>query len=528
MTDPATLATAAVPTGLAATPRLAMRNLGKDYAGTPVLAGVHLELRAGEVLALTGENGAGKSTLAKIICGLVTPTHGDMHLDGAPYQPHSRRDAERQGVRMVMQELGLIPTLSVAENLLLDRLPNRLGWLNKDVMLALAREQLVKIGLTDIDPATPVSQLGIGQQQMVEIARNLQDGTRVLVLDEPTAMLTPKETAYLFAQIAQLKARGVALIYVSHRLEELQRIADQVAVLRDGQLVDVRAMQGVQEHELVERMVGHAVQDNEGRARRTRGALRMSAAHVTRGSAVRDVSLELYAGEILGLAGLVGSGRTELLRLLYGADRADTGSLTMHQTEARAQQQASPNWRSPLAAIRAGIGLVTEDRKSQGLLLPQSIRVNTTLAGIGKVARGGWLRLSHEAEVARSWVKRLRVRSRSAEQAVATLSGGNQQKVIFARWLHQPCEVLLLDEPTRGVDVGARADLYREMDQMVNAGKAVLMVSSDLRELMAMCDRIGVMHNGRLVAVYERGGWTEQQLLAAAFGNAAHPANNER
>ena len=502
-------------------PRVRLHNIGKAYSGTTVLEGVSLDLLAGEVMALTGENGAGKSTCSKILCGRVDPSQGSMQLDGQAYAPTSRRDAERHGVRMVMQELGLIPTLSVAENLLLDRLPNRMGWLDHASMRALALQQLAKIGMTDIDPDTPVAQLGIGQQQMVEIARNLQDDTRVLVLDEPTAMLTPKETEHLFEQIDLLKARGVALVYVSHRLEELQRIADRVAVLRDGRLVDVRPMAGVQEHELVERMVGHAVQDNEGRPRRTRGALRMVAKNMQRGKLVRGVSLELYSGEILGLAGLVGSGRTELVRLLFGADRADGGEIHLHTPQgAAAATKVSPNWSNPVQAIRAGIGLVTEDRKSQGLLLSQSIRANTTLAGIGKVARAGWLQLAHEAEVARHFIDRLRIRSRGPEQAVATLSGGNQQKVVFARWLHQPCDVLLLDEPTRGVDVGARADIYDEVDRMCEDGKAVLMVSSDLRELMAMCDRIGVMHNGQLVAVFERGQWTDKQLLAAAFGNA--------
>ncbi|MDR0259330.1 MAG: sugar ABC transporter ATP-binding protein, partial [Comamonas sp.] len=354
----------------AGTPRVRLQQMGKAYSGTLVLEGVSLDLHAGEVMALTGENGAGKSTLSKILCGLVDPSQGQMQLDGKPFAPTSRRDAERQGVRMVMQELGLVATLTVAENLLLGQFPHKLGWLDHAAMRALARTQLAKIGMEHIDPDTPVSQLGIGQQQMVEIARNLQDGTRVLVLDEPTAMLTLKETEHLFKQIALLKARGVALVYVSHRLEELQRIADRVAVLRDGRLVDVRPMQGVQEHELVERMVGHAVQDNEGRPRRTRGALRLSAKNLQRGAQVRGVSLSLYAGEIMGLAGLVGSGRTELVRLLFGADRAEQGEISLHAAgSSAATHSVVPNWSSPVQAIRAGIGLVTEDRKSQGLLL---------------------------------------------------------------------------------------------------------------------------------------------------------------
>ncbi len=523
-------------------PLLAIQAVGKDYTAT-VLDGVNVELFAGEVLALTGENGAGKSTLSKILCGLEQPTRGGMVLAGQTYTPTSRRDAERQGVRMVMQELGLVPTLTVAENLLMGRLPHRLGWLQRDVLHAAARAQLAKIGLDSIDPATPVSQLGIGQQQMVEIARNLQDDTRILVLDEPTAMLTPRETNYLFEQIAHLTARGVAIIYVSHRLEELRRIADRVAVLRDGRLVDVRPMAGMSEDDLVQRMVGRVVSDLDHRPRRPIGPVVMSAQGLGRGTAVQDVSLELRAGEIFGIAGLVGSGRTELVRLLFGADRADRGSVTLHpefeqkqalprdgQAQAAIQKIANtPNpataaprtWQrgfaSPLQAIAAGVGLVTEDRKSQGLLLSQPIRINATLSDLSAVSRGGWLQRGLESRLVQGFIRTLRVRCHGPEQPVGQLSGGNQQKVVFARWLHRQVRVLLLDEPTRGVDVGARAELYGELDRMAAEGRALLMVSSDLRELMAMADRIGVMSAGRLVAVFERGEWSEQSLLAAAF-----------
>lgn len=526
----------------ASPPLLAIQAVGKDYTAT-VLDGVNVELFAGEVLALTGENGAGKSTLSKILCGLEQPTRGGMLLAGQAYAPTSRRDAERHGVRMVMQELGLVPTLTVAENLLMGRLPHRLGWLQRDVLHAAARAQLAKIGLDSIDPATPVSQLGIGQQQMVEIARNLQDDTRILVLDEPTAMLTPRETNYLFEQIAHLTARGVAIIYVSHRLEELRRIADRVAVLRDGRLVDVRPMAGMSEDDLVQRMVGRVVSDLDHRPRRPVGPVVMSADKLGRGTAVQDVSLELRAGEIFGIAGLVGSGRTELVRLLFGADRADRGSVTLHPTSEQKQPQALEDhaqtatqniakhlapaptvprtWQrgftSPLQAIAAGVGLVTEDRKSQGLLLSQPIRINATLSDLSAVSRGGWLQRGLENRLVQGFIRTLRVRCHGAEQPVGQLSGGNQQKVVFARWLHREGRVLLLDEPTRGVDVGARAELYGELDRMAAEGRALLMVSSDLRELMAMADRIGVMSAGRLVAVFERGEWSEQSLLAAAF-----------
>ena len=481
---------------------LECRGLGKRYA-TPVLAGVDLDLRAGEVLALTGENGAGKSTLSKIIAGLVQPTAGTLTLAGRPYAPASRQDAERLGVRMVMQELSLVPTLSVAENLLLGRLPQRFGFIRGDALNEAAARQMALIGLDDVDPRLPVSALGVGYQQMVEIARSLVGDCRLLILDEPTATLTTREIAHLFEQIALLKARGVAVVYISHRLDELQQVADRVMVLRDGRHIDTRAMREVTQADIVRSMVGRDVHEGLDRDVRPRG--------LARGSAVRDVSFDLHAGEVLGLAGLVGSGRTELLRLIAGADRRDGGEILLGESDVPARIA------STMRAVRQGIGFVTEDRKSQGLLLPQSIRVNATLANLGAVSRGGWL----QGDVERAEVERLRallrVRSDSIEQPVAELSGGNQQKVVFARWLHRDCDVLLLDEPTRGVDIGARADIYAQMGQLAAAGKALLMVSSDLRELMSQCDRIGVMSAGRLVRIFERGAWTEQLLLEAAF-----------
>ena len=499
-------------------PVLTVASVSKSYASNTVLHGVSLSLHPGEVLALTGENGAGKSTLSKIIAGLERASLGTMQLGSQPFAPATRREAEALGIRMVMQELSLVPTLTVAENLLLGSIPHRgrwrAHWIDHAQLNTRAARQLAKMGIQNIDPRTPVSQLGMGQQQMVEIARNLQDNTRVLVLDEPSAMLTPRETQHLFDQIARLKAQGVAIVYVSHRLEELVQIADTLAVLRDGRLVQVCPMHSVTEPDIVQLMVGHAVDQDMHRPRRPRGKLLLSAHNLGRGKAVQGVGLEVHAGEIFGIAGLVGSGRTELLRLLFGADRADTGEITV-------QGRTAPGWRSPIQAIAAGIGLVTEDRKSQGLLLGQPVRINTTLSDVGAVSQAGWLDVARENTIAQNMVQRLSIRCNSPEQAVGTLSGGNQQKVVFARWLHRECHVLLLDEPTRGVDVGARADIYAELEKMVDAGKALLMVSSDLRELMQMCDRIGVMAHGRLVTVFERGEWTEKALLAAAFTDTA-------
>jgi ribose transport system ATP-binding protein len=346
---------------------------------------------------------------------------------------------------------------------------------------------------------------------MVEIARSLVGDCRLLILDEPTATLTTREIAHLFEQIALLKARGVAVVYISHRLDELSQVADRVMVLRDGRHIDTRPMRELTQADIVRSMVGRDVHEGLDRARRPQGVPLLRARHLTRGNVVRDVSFDLHAGEVMGLAGLVGSGRTELLRLVYGADRKDSGHLEGNEPE------RALTVKSPMQAVRNGIGLVTEDRKTQGLLLPQSIRVNATLANLRAVSRRGWLRRREERAEVDRLRDLLRVRSDSIEQPVAELSGGNQQKVVFARWLHRDCEVLLLDEPTRGVDIGARADIYAQLDRLAAAGKALLMVSSDLRELMSQCDRIGVMSAGKLVRIFERGEWSEQLLLEAAF-----------
>ena len=495
------------------------RGIGKTYA-TPVLAGVDFELHAGEVLALTGENGAGKSTLSKIVAGLVRPTDGALTLAGAPYAPASRKDAEKLGVRMVMQELSLVPTLSVAENLLLGRLPHRFGFIRGEALNAAAAQQMALIGLQDIDPRLPVSALGVGYQQMVEIARSLVGECRLLILDEPTATLTSREIAHLFRQIELLKARGVAIVYISHRLDELRQVADRVMVLRDGRHIDTRAMRDLTQADIVRSMVGRDVHEGLDRDVRPRGKRALAVRGLARGSVVRDVSFDLHSGEVLGLAGLVGSGRTELLRLIAGADRKDSGDVLLGDSAVPARLS------TPVRSVRAGIGFVTEDRKSQGLLLPQSIRVNATLANLGAVSRGGWLQRAEEQAGVERLRELLRVRSDSIEQPVDQLSGGNQQKVVFARWLHRDCDVLLLDEPTRGVDIGARADIYAQMNKLAAAGKALLMVSSDLRELMSQCDRIGVMSAGRLVRIFERGEWTEQLLLEAAFSAYAGAEKN--
>jgi ribose transport system ATP-binding protein len=498
-------------------PYLRISGVGKTYA-TPVLADVSLEFNPGEVLALTGENGAGKSTLSKIIAGLIEPTQGEMWIDGTPYQPTSRSDAERLGIRMVMQELSLVPTLSVAENLFLGHLPQRAGFIQRQTLIERAAEHMQAIGLSKIDPRRAVGELGIGHQQMVEIARSLIGNCQLLILDEPTAMLTRHEIDHLFAQIARLKANGVSIVYISHRLDEVEQIADRVTVLRDGHHVGTHEMQGMTQDDIVRMMVGHDVEASKVRPSRPQVEPILRVNGLTRGKLVQDVSFSLQPGEIFGIAGLVGAGRTELLRLIYGADHKDSGEIFLHGEE------KPTAIRSPMDAIKHGIGLITEDRKSQSLLLDKSIKINTTLARLASVTRRGWLNANGETSLTQKLVDTLGIRCHSLEQATGELSGGNQQKVVFARWMLRDSTILLLDEPTRGVDIGARADIYEQMELMAAQGKALLVVSSDLRELMEICDRIGVMSAGRWVKTYTREEWDQQTLLEAAFSGHMAPA----
>jgi len=484
---------------------LAASGLGKRYA-QPVLAEVSLALRAGEVLALTGENGAGKSTLSKLICGLETPSSGHMSYRGQAYAPASRSEAERLGVRMVMQELNLLPTLTVAENLFLDNLPSRFGWISHKRL-----RQMAQVGLDAIDPDTPVGELGIGHQQMVEIARNLIGDCHVLIFDEPTAMLTAREVELLFTQIERLRQRGVAIVYISHRLEELQRVAQRIVVLRDGQLVCDEPIQRYSSAELVNLMVGRELGEHIDLGRRTIGAPLLKVDKLCRGNKVRDVSLQVRAGEIFGISGLIGAGRTELLRLIYGADRADSGSIQV------GQPLKAVTIDSPKAAVNAGIALITEDRKGEGLLLTQSVSANIALGNLPAVSRAGVLDGEAEKALAERQISAMRIRSAGPAQAVGELSGGNQQKVVIGRWLERDCQVLLFDEPTRGIDVGAKFDIYGLLAELARQGKALVVVSSDLRELMLICDRIAVLSAGRLIDTFDREHWSQDQLLAAAF-----------
>ena len=492
---------------------LETKGLCKSYAG-PVLVDVDFDLQAGEIHALVGENGAGKSTLCNIVAGLRTADRGEMRLDAAPYVPANKRAAEAAGVRIVLQELSLINNLTIAENLFLDHLPNLGGWIHRARLEKAAREALARVGLAELDPNLRVNNLGVGQKQLVEIAAGISQTCKVLILDEPTAALTAADAERLFSQVRKLKESGVGIIFISHHLDEILEVADRVSVLRDGEMVLTRNRGQITIDEMIRAMVGRTVEQRVAAAkRRISGVPILQVQNLSAPPRVKEVSFDLFRGEILGVAGLMGAGRTETMRAIFGADPRTGGRILLDGRD------ITSRLRSPKAAVRLGIGFLTEDRKSQGLLLPKPLRINVTLARLSDDLRGtaGWLRRDRETAVAERWVEQLAIRCSSIEQTAGNLSGGNQQKVVLARWLYRDCSVLICDEPTRGIDVGAKFEIYRLLDQLAGAGKGIIVVSSDLKELLALCDRIAVLSAGQLVKVFNRGEWTEDLIMTAAF-----------
>ncbi|HWQ90268.1 MAG TPA: sugar ABC transporter ATP-binding protein [Clostridia bacterium] len=490
-------------------PLLSVAGLFKSY-NVPVLSDFCFELRPGEVHALVGSNGAGKSTFARILCGLTPADKGEVRLGGSVYVPRSKREAEHAGVIMVMQELNVIGTLSVAENIFLNRLPRKAGFVQFSRLHDMAREALQRVGLSGVDPATPANRLGVGRQQLVEIAGALAQNCRLLILDEPTAALTDPEIELLFENIQRLRTAGVGIIYVSHRMDEIRRIADRVTVLRDGRRIATHGALEVTNTDLVREMVGHDLPARQN-GERAAGPVGLRVARLSAGERVKDVSFEAHRGEILGLAGLIGSGRTETLRAIFGADPKTSGEVFVGDNPRLVRI------RQPADAVRAGIGMVPEDRKQDGLLLPQSIRINTTLATLKRHTRAGWVSTRAEKATAEQARKDLGVRCASTEQPVCELSGGNQQKVVVGRWLARDCQVLLFDEPTRGIDVAAKDTMYQVLRDLAAAGKTVVVVSSELTELMAICDRILVMSAGRISGEFLPGQWSQEKITEAAF-----------
>ncbi|MFM7185522.1 MAG: sugar ABC transporter ATP-binding protein [Planctomycetota bacterium] len=488
-----------------------MRGVRKSFGATVALAGVDLAVAPGEVLAVVGENGAGKSTLMKVLAGVVRPDAGSMLLDGRPYAPRSPRDARSGGVAMIHQELALAPHLTVADNILLGAEPARGGLLDRAAVRQRARAALAELGRPDIDPSGIVGSLPIADRQVVEIARALAVGCRVLVLDEPTSSLTAADVRHLETLVRRLRDRGHAILFISHVLEEVRSFADRVTVLRDGATVGGGDLADVDDAAIVAWMVGRPLRDLYPRSPRTPGEVVLEIAELAGWRLPGSASLILRRGEVLGIAGLVGAGRTELLRAIFGLDPVRSGVL-------RVAGHAGPA--SPARRWAAGAGMVSEDRKAEGLAVGMSVADNLTLSRLGRLGPPGVVLPGRQAAAARRWIDSLQIRCSDVAQPVGALSGGNQQKVAVARLLHHDVDLLLLDEPTRGIDVGAKARIYAVIDELAARGRAVLLVSSHLPELLGVCDRVAVMCRGRLGPARPVDEVDERVLMQEAIGRA--------
>jgi len=491
---------------------LQVAGIAKHYGATIALDGVDLAVHPGEVLALLGENGAGKSTLMNVISGEVRPDRGEMFLNGERYAPSAPSDGRRRGVALIHQELSLCPHLSVMDNVLLGNEVSRRGWIDRAAARTRARALLAELPHPEIHPDKRLSDLSLPARQIVEVCRALAGDARVLLMDEPTSSLQGSDVDRLFALIRRLAERGIAIVYISHFLEEVRQIADHFTVLRDGRTVGSGPIAGTTNDQLITMMVGRSA---EGlfptRHPPADAEVVLSVRALSSPPRLREASFELRAGEIFGIAGLLGSGRTELVRALYGLDTPAAGTVELHGT-ARSARHASAAER-----VRQGVGYVSEDRKGEGLALPLSIADNLC-ATRPQRSRAGLLDLTRQAERTRHWIRELRVRARSESQAVRSLSGGNQQKVAIGRLLHQEADILLLDEPTRGIDIGSKADVYDTIARQAAAGRAILIVSSYLPELFGLCDRLAVMCRGRLSPARPIGEWTPERVLATAIG----------
>ncbi len=504
-----------------AQPLLQMRRISKTFPGVQALKNVDLTVYPGEILALVGENGAGKSTLMRILSGAIPPDSdsGEILWDGRAVTIHSPHDAQALGISMIHQELALIPYLDVGKNIYLGRepagaLPGTIDWQS---MYAQAREQLGRLNLA-IDPRTEVRFLPLAQRQMVEVAKALSLDARLIVMDEPTSSLTEREVETLFQQMRTLKEQGVSVIFISHRLEEIFVIADRVTVLRDGELVGTEPVANLSEEKIIRMMVGRELTDIYERSNRTNSPDPvLEVEGLTSHGAIKDISFRLYRGEILGVAGLVGAGRTELAETIFGLRPAHAGVIRLDGQPVTIQR--------PAQAIAQGIGFVPEDRKAQGLFLRMGVGENIVMAMFRQLTRLGLIQRGRAEGIARDFVSRLDIRTPSIQQRVRNLSGGNQQKVVIAKWLTLKPRVLILDEPTRGIDVGAKAEIYHLMNDLAAQGVGILMISSELPEILGVSDRVLVMHEGRLTGEFDPRTATQDDIMGAATGSTAGNAN---
>ena len=488
---------------------LEVRRITKEFPGVKALSGVDLTLRRGEIQALVGENGAGKSTLIKILAGVYKRDSGEILFEGAPLELHSAHDSLRRGIKVVFQELALIPQLSVAENVFLESFPlKRGGAIDWRTLNRRTLEILGSINL-DLSPTQKVSSLTISQQQMVEIARALSHEAKVVIMDEPTSALTPNEIRSLFEVIRRLKGLGIGILYVTHKLEEVFELCDRVTVFRDGQLVSSKPVAETNTNAVVTDMVGRSISTLFPRTHSGRGETVLGVRGLSSDKKLKGVSFEVHAGEVVGIFGLLGAGRTELAKAIFGLDPVSAGELELRGRKLRLGSTSH--------SAHAGLGLLTEDRKGEGLVLQMSVAQNMTLPSVREFARFGLIRAKAENTKSQEYVQRLAIKTPSLRHKVEYLSGGNQQKVLLARWLMKKLEVIILDEPTRGIDVGAKAEIHKLIDELAKAGLAVIVPTSEMPELLGVSDRILVMSSGRITGEFGRAEATQEKILAAAI-----------
>ncbi|QGQ47782.1 sugar ABC transporter ATP-binding protein [Metabacillus sediminilitoris] len=487
-----------------------MKNISKHFGGVKALTDVSLNVEKGEIHALIGENGAGKSTLMKILAGAYQKDTGQIVINGKEAKITSPKDVINLGVSVIYQEFMLAPDLTVAENIYIDKLANSGMLINWKMLKKRAKEELIKLGFDDIDPDAKVGSLSVAYQQIVEICKCLAREANVLVFDEPTAVLTFSETQKLLSIINNLKKNGVSIIYISHRLEELLEISDHITVLKDGKYVDTVVTSSINKEELVSMMVGREITQLFPERKSKIGNEILKVDHLSSGNLVKDVSFSIKSGEVVGFSGLVGSGRTEAMRAIFGVDKRKSGKVIYFGEEV--------NFKDPKEAINKGFGLLPEDRKKQGLLLEQSIRMNTTIASMFKIKKFGVINHKKEKEYVKDLLASIATKYGSMEDNANSLSGGNQQKIALAKWLSADCKCLVFDEPTRGVDVGAKTEIYKIINQLAEEGVGVIVISSEMSEIIGMCDRAIVMRQGEIAGEVDKSELTENNLIKLAMG----------
>lgn len=490
--------------------RVQMENIYKKFSGVNALTDVSFSLKPGEIHALVGENGAGKSTLMKILAGAILSDSGIIKIDGKERHIASPRISKELGISIIYQEFMLAPHLTVLENIYLDRLTEKGLLIDWKTLRKRTKTLLDELGFGEIDPNTRVGDLSVAYQQIVEICKSLSRNANVLVLDEPSAVLTFTEIEKLFKLVRQLKEKGLGIIYISHRMDEIFDLCDTITVLKDGTFVNEHAVKEITKKDLINEMVGRELSALFPQRHAKIGEVMLDVKNLNVGREVRNVSFDVRKGEVLGFSGLVGAGRTETMRGVFGADKPDSGAITY--------KGKTVKFKSPFEAVSKGMGLVPEDRKQQGVLTQMSIRVNTTLSTLKKVGKFGIIDHKKDKQFTKAILDKLQTKYNSMEDSVSSLSGGNQQKVSLAKWLAADCDLMVLDEPTRGVDVGAKAEIYKNINDLAEEGKAIIMISSEMEEIINMCDRVIVMRQGEVVGELLREELSEQNLIKLTMG----------